>query len=65
MSRRDGTGPMGRGTMSGKGLGVCGRADVSRSDGGYGSRQGAKSQCRRGSNMGRNMNGLKKTGDMR
>ena len=42
MARRDGTGPMGQGPMSGRGLGPCGGGGASRFGAGFGA------GCRRG-----------------
>ena len=40
MPRRDGTGPMGLGTMTGRGLGVCSGINAVRYGGGYGAGSG-------------------------
>lgn len=54
MPGRDGTGPMGRGAMTGRGLGVCNGANVDFYGGGYGRGfgrgmgLGAGFGCRRG-----------------
>ncbi len=48
MPRRDGTGPMGAGTMTGRGLGLCtGTNDIK-----YGTRLGLGFACRRGYGQG-------------
>jgi hypothetical protein len=48
MPGRDGTGPMGRGVMSGRGLGVCNGANV----GGYGIGLGCRTGRGRGAGYG-------------
>ena len=46
MPRRDGTGPMGTGSMTGRGLGLCGGVRAGKSDAGV--ERGAGFACRRG-----------------
>jgi hypothetical protein len=48
MPRRDGTGPMGAGSMTGKGLGLCTGANAAKNGAGLGMRFGLGFACRRG-----------------
>jgi hypothetical protein len=48
MSRRDGTGPMGAGSMTGRGLGLCTGADAVKYGAGIGMGLGRGHACRRG-----------------
>ena len=48
MPRRDGTGPMGAGSMTGRGLGTCTGADTTKFGTGYGLGLGLGLACRRG-----------------
>jgi len=48
MPRRDGTGPMGAGSMTGRGLGTCTGADTAKFGAGYERGLGSGLACRRG-----------------
>ncbi len=48
MPRRDGTGPMGAGSMTGRGFGLCTGANVARYGAGLGMGLGLGLACRRG-----------------
>lgn len=48
MPRRDGTGPMGAGSMTGRGLGLCTGANVVKYGAGLGMGLGLGLACRRG-----------------
>ncbi|MHB8962785.1 MAG: DUF5320 domain-containing protein, partial [Saccharofermentanales bacterium] len=56
MPRRDGTGPMGLGSMTGRGLGVCSGINAVRNGGGYGAGLGLGLGCRPGFGRGFNRN---------
>ncbi len=48
MPRRDGSGPLGRGALTGRGLGPCSGADIARYGTGFGIGLGLGYACRRG-----------------
>ena len=48
MPRKDGTGPMGTGSMTGRGSGLCTGADIIKNGAGLGMRLGLGLACRRG-----------------
>ena len=52
MARRDGTGPLGRGAMTGRGLGICSGVNAVRYGAGFGAGLGLGYACRRGMGMG-------------
>lgn len=58
MPRRDGTGPMGVGAMTGKGLGLCTRANATKYGAGLGMKLGLGLACRRGFGRGCGMKRL-------
>jgi len=53
MPRRDGTGPMGAGSMTGRGLGLCTGANAVKYGAGLGMGLGLGLACRRGFGFGR------------
>ena len=55
MPGRDGTGPMGRGSMTGRGLGLCGGANADRFGAGFGQGLGLGCRGSRGRGFGRGL----------